>query len=220
MTLRNRFDVDGRFVFGAITFSPDGLGLATGAMGGAVELWDPLSGKKLWDRGRHGNSVYTVGFGRDSRTLISGGNDGVCYLWDLSPPGIHPVADLAPLWDDLSGADPVTAYRAMWSISASPDRAMALLDEKLRPVKSMVDLDRTNEGDSPEENQRKRRLMKALVDKDPEVEAIGAVRRGVALLVQLGTPEAVRLLETLAAREGDVGALAARALKRLQIAQP
>ena len=73
---------------------------------------------------------------------------------------------------------------------------------------------------TPEEIQRKRRLMKALVDKDPEVETIGAVRRGVALLTQLGTPEAVRLLETLVAREGDVGALAARALKRLQIAQP
>ena len=220
MTLRNRFDLKDRFIFGAIAFSPDGLSLATGAMSGAVELWDPLSGKKLWNRGKHGSDVYTVGFGRDSRTLVSGGDDGVCYLWDLRPPEMRPASDLAPLWGDLAGSDSVAAYRAMWSISASPQRAIALLDEKLRPVKSMVDLDRTNEGDAADEIQRKRRLMKTLLDKDPEVEAIGAVRRGVAILTQLGTPEAVRLLETLAAREGDVGELAARALKRLEAAQP
>lgn len=219
MTLRNRFKLEGRFVFGAIAFSPDGLGLATGAMNGAVELWDSVSGKKLWDRGRHGDNVYTVGFGRDSRTLVSGGGDGVCYLWDLRPPGINPVADLAPLWDDLAGSDPVAAYRAMWSISASPDRAIVLLNERLLPVKVMVDLDHANEDDTNNEIQRKRRLMKALVDKDAEVETIGAVRRGVEILVQLGTPEAFRLLEALAAREGGVGGLASRALKRLQVAQ-
>ena len=219
MTLRNHFELKGRFIYGAVAFSPDGLWLATGAQIGSVELWDPLSGKNLWDRGKHGSYVYTVGFGRDSRTLVSGGDDGVGYLWDLRPPGIHAVADVAPLWDDLAGSDPVAAYYAMWTISASPDRAIALLDEKLRPVKSVVDLDRTDEGDTPEESQRKRRLMKALVDKDPEAETVAAVRRGVAILAQLGTSEAVRLLEELAAREGDVGTFAAQALKRLEVAR-
>ena len=86
-------------------------------------------------------SVYTVGFGRDSRTLVSGGEDGVCYLWDLRPPGSRPDNDPARLWQDLAGEDGSAAYQAIWALSEMPDRAVALLAEKLRPVKSVIDLD-------------------------------------------------------------------------------
>ncbi|MFN0052177.1 MAG: WD40 repeat domain-containing protein, partial [Planctomycetales bacterium] len=68
LQLRATFQVPGRFVYGALRFSPDGLWLATGAAGGQVELWDPLSGQVVWQPGKHAHYVYTVDFGRDSRT--------------------------------------------------------------------------------------------------------------------------------------------------------
>ena len=85
MTLQTRFNIGGSFVYGAMSFSPDGSWLATGGSAD-VALWNPLTGEKATDVGRHQHFVYTVGFGRDARTLLSGGDDGVCYLWDVPLP--------------------------------------------------------------------------------------------------------------------------------------
>jgi hypothetical protein len=75
--------------------------------------------------------VYTVGFAGDGRALVSGANDGVGYLWDLRPE--KSARDTAGLWEELSGPDGPAAYRAMWALADAPDRAVALLREKLRP---------------------------------------------------------------------------------------
>ena len=83
MQVIKTFTVPRRFVFGAMTFSPDGLWLATGAMGGEVELWDPFSGERVSQVGKHQDSVYTVSFPNDGRTLLSGGSDGMNYLWEV-----------------------------------------------------------------------------------------------------------------------------------------
>src|SRR5206468_6619293 len=103
---------DGRFVFGAMAFSPNGLWVAAGLMNGKVEVWDARTGEKVWDRGKHDGYVHIVGFGRDGRTLISGGNDGVGYLWDLRP-ATKSAAYPAALWDDFAGPGGPKAYGAM-----------------------------------------------------------------------------------------------------------
>jgi hypothetical protein len=183
-------------------------------------LWDPLTTKNVWNRGGHQSSVYTVGFGRDIRDLVTGGEDGVCYLWDLRPPGIRPDNDLSRLWDDLGGEDSVAAFQAMWALSTMPDRAAAMLSEKLRPVRTVIDLDRVAEGTSDEEIQRRRRMRKLLINKDPMVESAITFRRAIALLAQIGTPDAIVLLNNLAEHDPkrEVGRFAAAALERLKIA--
>ena len=218
MLLRRQFHVKGRFLYGAMSFSPDGLWLATGAMDGSVELWDPLSAKSVWNGGRHQSYVYTVGFGRDAFSLVSGGSDGVCYLWDLRPPAKQPDNDPARLWRDVAGEDGPAAYRAMSALTGMPDRAVAMLAEKLRPVKTVMDLDRVSEGESPKEIQRRRRMKTLLADKDPTFALTAVVRRAISLLAQLDTPEATELLKTLAERDpkSDVGHLATTALNRLR----
>lgn len=214
MTLRREFEIEGRFNPGSMSFSPDGLWLATGSPRGAVTLWDPLTGDKVWDVGRHQDSICSLAFEPDSRTLLSGADDGVCYLWDLRPPGGPQDTDPARLWDDLAGEDSQAAYQAMYDLSQMPDRAVALLAEKLRSTGSVVDLYRLADEISVEEIQR---LKKRLAAKEPDIQRSVTVRRAVSLLAQLGTPEAIQTLKTLASQDpnGDVARLAAAALYRL-----
>ena len=151
MRLRTRFQVAGRFIHGAMAFSPDGLWLATGAMDGSVSVWDPLGSKIVRNVGRHQSYVYTLGFGRDSRSLVSGGSDGLCYSWDLRPRGARADRDLARLWQDLVGEDGPTGYEAMFGLFEIPDQAVPILAGNLRAVKTLVDLDRIAEANSDHE---------------------------------------------------------------------
>ena len=221
MRLRTRFQVRGRFIHGAMDFSPDGLWLATGAMDGSVSVWDPLSSKIVRDAGRHQSYVYTLGFGRDVRSLASGGSDGLCYLWDLRPPGARADRDLTLLWHDLVGEDGPTAYEAMFELFEIPDRAVTMLAQNLRAVKTLVDLDRIAEASSDEETQRRRRLAKLLVERDPKAKLAIGVRRAVSLLAQIGSPEAIASLKALSERspKTDMARFAAAALERLRAAE-
>src|SRR5262249_45442058 len=147
---------------GGLSFSPDGLWLATGASNGRIAVWEPLTGKRVWNEGGHQAAVYTLSFGRDVRTLMSGGGDGLGYVWNLRPAGRRPDNNPARLWDDLAGDDALAAYQALWSLSEMPDRCVTILAEKLRPVKTVFDLDRVADGTEPAEHQRLRRMKAQL----------------------------------------------------------
>jgi RNA polymerase sigma factor (sigma-70 family) len=131
LSLRTTLKHDSGFMFGAVSFSPDGLFVATGVREGTVQVWDPRSGEKVWDRGKHTGHVYNVGFGRDSRTLISGANDGVGYYWDLRPKQ-KPTTDAVALWTAL-GTEGPAAYQALWELADSPKETLALFRGKFRP---------------------------------------------------------------------------------------
>jgi len=215
-SVRSSFKVEGRFIYGAISFSPDGLWLATGAMNGSVDLWDPLTGNRVQEAGRHGQYVHMVGFGRDSRTLVTSGSDGLGYLWGLRPANVPVDAEPAQLWIDLASDDPATAWRAMWAFTERPREAAGFLSAKMGPVRTLVDPDRIPRDAAPEDVERQKRLQKLLVDKEEKVELAIVARRALSVLGQLDDPEALRTLQSLASEnpESELGRLAAAAMKQ------
>ena len=218
MSKRTSFKIGGSFSYGSLAFSPDGAWLAVGTSQGRVALWDPYTGQRVWEMGSHQENVYTVGFGRDGKTVVSGADDGVCYAWNLRP-AAHPLAEVVTaLWKDLASDNSGAAYRAMWALAESPDDAVDLLAENLRPVTTTEDTTLFEDGLSPNEARRRQRLLRLMIDKDPEVERRSAVHRGVALLAQIGTPAAIEVLRELAGRgdEDELGRLATAALAQMR----
>ena len=74
-----------------LCFSPCGTYLASGAwwQGGLqkvpIRLWEVASGKNIATFWGHTTDVHCFAFSQDSTLLVSGGYDGVIYLWDLTP---------------------------------------------------------------------------------------------------------------------------------------
>ncbi len=137
--------------------------------------------------------MYTVSFGRDGRRLVSGSDDGLGYLWDLSPTRPGGADDLEQLIGDLNAKDSQVAYQAMWVLAKVPERVVGLLA-----------------GLTAELNETHADSAKA----DPHTIA----RRATALLAQVGTPQARLLLKGWSSQNPDspLSQAAATALQRIQ----
>ena len=77
-----------------VTFSPDGKTLASAgerfqptaqsSVVGEIKLWDVKTGKEQATLKGHMNSVKSVAFSPDSKTLASGSQDETIKLWDVA----------------------------------------------------------------------------------------------------------------------------------------
>lgn len=216
LTVRSKFKVPDRFVFGAIRFSPDGQWLATGTSTGQVLLWEPWTGHQAYTAGRHESYVYTVGFGRDNGTMVSGGSDKVSYLWNLVPAPAAGKPDLENSWRQLSDPNAEVAYRAMWNLVAAPEKSVPLIAEKLRPVRMVFDVEHDNATKTREENDRLKQQKQNLIDRNPRMASELVVRRAISVLVQVHSKESIQVLEELATSDpqGTVGRYAKALLKK------
>jgi WD40 repeat protein len=68
----------------AVSFSPDGLCLASAGADRTVRLWDPASGRVLRTLSGHEGPVNAVAFSPDGRSLASAGDDNVVKLWNVA----------------------------------------------------------------------------------------------------------------------------------------
>ena len=93
----------------SVSFSPDGVTLASGARDGTVRLWDVATHTTIATLEGHTDVVRSVSFSPDGATLASGAGDGTVKLWDVATG--EPIATLEGHTD------------AVWSVSFSPDGA-------------------------------------------------------------------------------------------------
>ncbi len=125
----------GWFTFGALKFSPNDRWIGVGSGGGAT-LFDVHSGAKLWTVDEHEEYIYTVDFGPRNNTFLSGGSDGVCYLWGLDIDVRVPMKDSERLIGDelfgrLASSDPRLSFAAYQGFLMFPEQALEFLATKL-----------------------------------------------------------------------------------------
>jgi hypothetical protein len=143
----------------SVAFSPDGRWLALANTGNnvhwkgkdeviprieyreQVRLVRAADGKVVRRFTGHLGGIGCLSFSPDGRTLASGGHDTTVLLWDVTH--ARATADeeakklapdkLAALWDGLRGKA-ADSYGCMNALLATPDQAVQLLGEKLKPV--------------------------------------------------------------------------------------
>jgi WD40 repeat protein len=129
----------------SVAFAPDGRRIIV-ATKKSVDVWDVFTGEELSARdghpliaGGHLGDILCAAISPDGKTIASGSADTTILLWnaaDLLPK--TPVADLGPkdldrLWDDLR-SDAPTAYKAILALLGAPEKAIALIKERVPPA--------------------------------------------------------------------------------------
>jgi WD40 repeat protein len=129
-----------RFDHYKLAYSPDGRLLAAADPDG-LSIFETATGQQRWRfTGGHTELIASMAFSPDSRRLVTGGDDTLIYLWDLT--GLHGRGQPAPLeardldaaWAVLTDLDGEPAGKAIARLAASPREAIPYLTEKLGTV--------------------------------------------------------------------------------------
>jgi hypothetical protein len=126
----------------ALTFSADGRLVAASGPGPEIRLWHLLTGHELATFRGHQGGVTALAFDAAGRRLVSGSMDTTALTWDIIVPArLTPAhGQLArdavdKIWAELGGDDGEKAFEAVRALCAAPADAVALMRERLRPVK-------------------------------------------------------------------------------------
>ena len=121
--------------------SPDGRLLAVAEKeSGVIRLFEIISGGLRVELIGHLHGVHGMAFSPDCRTLASGGDDNVTYLWDVTGArtGPAPAAasgqNLERWWADLAAEDARRAGVAATAFLRAASSGIAFIQDHLRPV--------------------------------------------------------------------------------------
>ena len=105
--------------------------LWVGRGGSELNVYDVATGDVVFQASAHQNGIDRVEFGPRDRTILTGGDDGVCNLWGL--PSAKSDAGDDKLFANLVGSNGKLAFAAFRQLDADPDRAAKLLEARLSP---------------------------------------------------------------------------------------
>lgn len=117
--------------------STDNQILALGDEAGTVRLVEVLSGKEVRRLKGHRGTVNSLEFSPEGTHLISGSTDTTALVWEFRPSAArdHRGERLSDtLWEDLASEDAYKAFEAVQTLSANPEKAIVLLQHRLRPI--------------------------------------------------------------------------------------
>jgi WD40 repeat protein len=112
---------------------------------GTVRLIEVASGKMRVEFAGHRHGVHGLAFAPDGKTLASGGEDNVVFLWDVTGARTTIAAnkardnDLTSWWSDLASEDGKCAGVAIASLLRKPEASVAFFQERLRPAQALDD---------------------------------------------------------------------------------
>lgn len=184
--------LEGSPVYDCFAFSKNGLWVAVGQRDGNATVIDVHSGEQLWFHQCHSGSVYNIEFGPDDRTLLTGGADGVNYVWDLNQTSKSPDADCREVAVHLFGDDGQAAFDAFQYLASRPDEALPAI------VASVEQQFATFESDN-------RETIESLVERLDRNEVFGEAESSQLADLGLGTLFAIEesLSEKFATLEDD-----------------
>lgn len=121
-----------------LAMSEDNRLLGVGYADGLVIAYDTLTGRELFRRNTEQGTPQALAFSQDRRTLATAGANTTILLWDLpATPGLEPAAvSEDSLWEDLAAYDAAKGYRAMQRLLASPETAVRVVRERLKPAEA------------------------------------------------------------------------------------
>jgi WD40 repeat protein len=127
-----------------LAFAPDGKTVAWSGVESTADVFliEVRTGQVRRRLPGDSYPVQQLKFSPDGVRLLSAGPDGSALIWDVrgrpAPQAVAPPAnEVAGWWDRLADPDAVKAYQAMRALAAHPAAAVALLREKLPPVRAV-----------------------------------------------------------------------------------
>jgi RNA polymerase sigma factor (sigma-70 family) len=128
-----------------LAFSPDGKTVAWSGVESTANVYLIEVRTAKVRRRLKGDSyvVQHLAFSPDGSKLLSAGPDGSALIWDVfdrspgMPAGVASAEEVAGWWGTLGDPDAAAAYGAMRQMARNPSAAVALLREKLKPVREV-----------------------------------------------------------------------------------
>lgn len=119
----------GDLAYGTIDFSHNDLWISAGTDIGLF-IFDIATGERVFFVNAHEQNIVDTHFGVDAKTILSGGEDGVCYLWNPIPKTSIPK-DIEEHYNQVTSVGGAEAYSAFYRLTQAPEQTFKYMNENL-----------------------------------------------------------------------------------------